>query len=240
MTIDKVICRDFKSNPIINYDIFMNHILPYIDNIYLNNKEKNKRIVEIFKNDTKKYIIEAFGKNYQYEDFYDEYPKEDHYYGIRFLDTDIDEDHDVNNDITIGIQSKTKKNDIDELENIIYNENEISCYHLEIRIWLKNNNLTNNSIKILKNYLKSKLNKKINNTKLTYFEIDKLEKHYAGGGQIICTLNIEYKFDKLSDEWKQFKKILIEENFLKRNIDNTIEINILKNIFLDKILSIFN
>ena len=49
MTIDKVICQDFKSNPIIDYDIFINNILPYINNIYLNNKEKNKRLLKYLK-----------------------------------------------------------------------------------------------------------------------------------------------------------------------------------------------
>lgn len=81
---------------------------------------------------------------------------------------------------------------------------------------------------------------KINNTKLTYFEIDKPKEHCVGSGQINFIFNIEYKFDKTNDEWKQFKKILIDKNFNKENIDNTKEINILKNIFLDKILSIFN
>lgn len=249
MTIDKVICKDFKSNPIIDYGIFINHILPYINNIYLNNKEKNKRLLSIFKNDTKKYITEAFGKGYQPQSLCDE---EDSYYGIGFLDSAIDEDHDVYNSITITIQSKLKQTDIDVMEDIIYNENKINCYHLELLIWSKNTNLTNNSIKIFKNYLKNKLNKKSNNTILTYFAINKLEEQFFGSGQLQYMCNIQHTFDKTNDEWKQFKNILIEQNFNKdashctKDIQNNLknicnkEINILKNIFLDKILSIFN
>ena len=105
---------------------------------------------------------------------------------------------------------------------------------------MNNINLIKNSVKSIKYYFKKKLNKIFNNVTPFYIDINKIQKPYFGAGNIECHFKINYKFDKLSDEWKQFKKILIEENFYKRNIDNTIEINILKNIFLDKILSIFN
>jgi hypothetical protein len=168
-----------------------------------------------------------------------------------------DEDHDVNNDITIGIQAKTKKFTIDALEATKYNEDEIARYYLETRIWLKNKNLTNNSIKTIKNYLKNKLNKKIkddNSIQLTYFNLDKMEEGYVGAGYIRCVLYMLYKFDKNSNDWKQFKKILIDKNFNKEDISQqpetcnketcnketcNKEISILKNIFLDKILNIF-
>ena len=242
MTIDKILSKNFKENPIINYDIFLNNIYPYITNLYLNNTEKNKRIIEIFKNDMKKYTIEAFGKNYQQQDFWDiDASKEEDYYGIEFVDFDYDEDEDVNNSIIIGLQAKTKKFNIDALEAIKYNEDEIEKYHLEIQIWLKNINLTNNSIKIIKNYLKNKLNKKNkdNNTQLTYFNLDKMTEGYVGAGHIRCVLYIQHKFDKKNDDWKQFQKILIDANFNKENIDNSKEIEILKKIFLDKILNLF-
>ena len=46
MTIDKVICKNLETNPIVNYGIFMNSILPFINNIYLNKTEKVKNLLQ--------------------------------------------------------------------------------------------------------------------------------------------------------------------------------------------------
>jgi hypothetical protein len=222
MTIDKILSKNFKENPMIHYDIFINNIFPFINNLYLNNNEKNKRIIEIFKNDMKKYIIETFGKNYHKAVFYDEIlPKKYVYIGIGFFNN-IEE---MFNSLDIGLQSKNTKINIDD---IIYNEDEISNYHFNIKIWLYNSNLIKNNLKCIKNYFKKKLN---NNFKLLYFNIDKIQESYFGADKIECHFKINYTFDKINNDWTQFKKILIE----KKNKEN----NILKNIFLNKILNIF-
>jgi hypothetical protein len=245
MTIDKVLSKNFKENPIINYDIFINNIYPYINNLYLNNKDKNKRIIEIFKEDIKKYIIQTFGKNYQEDLYYDEdLPKEYAFFGIGFYDNIDKSNEDMNNHVGIELQAKNKKSDVDEFEDIKYNEDEIANYYFGIKIWLDNTNLIKNNLKCIKYHFKKKLNN--NNIKIHYFDINKIQEPYFGAGKIECRFKITYKFDKTNDDWKQFKKILIDEKFIlnmdEHNRDNILkdEINILKNIFLDKILSIFN
>ena len=201
MTIDKVICKNFKINPIINYDIFAHHILPYINNVNLNKREYYKLLLIIFKNNMKNHIIKIFGKNYQQQCF-------NNYNGICFVDT-VDKYEDMFNIIIIAI-----------------NKEVIDSYYLELIFWFENKL----SCKNIKKYLK----KTVNNFELIK---DKEGKY----------IKIEYKLKNDDDKYKQFQKILMDKNFNKKiyNVEEHIiiqcktEIDILKSIFLDKILNIF-
>ena len=250
MTIDKVICKNLETNPIVNYGIFMNSILPFINNIYLNNKEKVKKLLQ---NSIKKTFEKSRAEYTHTSDFMYRYD------GMSICnligDTQVD-------DINIGLTCE----DIIryELIDIILKNDESLRYYFETDIVVNDKWLTNDD---LNNYINTK--KKIG-TKNLYYTIDndgywngvkytyrpnenKNENENENKYPFVIGLTLIDEIDKTSDEWIRFKKIIIEENFKKKvsdcddeetrdnliNIHNE-EMNFLKKMFLDRLLDVFN
>jgi hypothetical protein len=249
MTIDKVICKNLETNPIpiVGYDIFMNSILPFINNIYLNKTEKVKNLLQ---NSIKKAFEKPRKKYTRANIFTCEYE------GLRICNLIDDKQID---DINIGLMYQDNIHYIRyDLIDLIQKDDECMRYCFKIDIVVNDKWLSNDD---LKNHLNTK--EKIGTKKLYYyidndghwngikynFNINERKSKYPP----VIDITLTDEIDKTSDEWIRFKKIIIEENFKKKvsdcddeetrdnliNIHNE-EMNFLKKMFLDRLLDVFN
>jgi hypothetical protein len=230
MTIDKVICKNFKVNFIIDYAIFINNILPYINNIYLNQKEKKKYLC----NKLKKLIIfniEKLGNDDNI--FVQNYLELDGPISINFSIMHYDMRKKLNsiqNDNQYSIIISFEDISDEELitydainKNIMYITNYIITFSLSINSTF----LECDSDKIYRLYLKY-LNKlcEFNNNKFLSKNGINME---IVDGMIYIDLRINYKFDKDDILWENMQKIFDFDKYTTNRLANFKNNNIIKN-----------
>jgi hypothetical protein len=201
MTIDKIIRISF-----INEDIFKINILPYLNNIYLTNEEKNiylsiKELNKILKNNINKlFNINNIVKNtYDYLEYSDE-----ELFKISILS--FNEEQNIESgfftSFNIGIQSKMNNNLFKDFNLIKNYPEEINVYYVSINFNLYKEDFNYFNTKILEKYLNA------------IYYIDSIE---ISDNVIYFELEIYLEFNKNENLWKKMKLILDIDNYINVN-----------------------